>query len=790
KQPLDLPLYAIGTVHPQISPSGKAVVVSYQGSIWRLPAEGGTIKRLAAGAGFALQPCWSPDERRVAFLQGKGWSGGQVKVVDSRTGAAIPVPGTLFATGRPAFTPDGRHLVGNLRRERQLEAFRSLDLETGELKTLLRLPSPRQPWALSSDGKWVAYVTTMDMPEQQTGNDGPQADLWKVPSSGGEAERIVRFPARLHALCWSLAGDALYVSTELGGVHNDLYRVALDDPERPTRVTFGQADEDWPSVSRDGRRLLYADNHKGCPALVLRDLAADTSRTLPIERLDFGVPVGRLSLKLVDKGTGRPLVARVALEHADGSFHAPPGALWRIFGDVGHFYVRGEVEMNLPAGRYRLRAWHGPEYRMQQLNLELRSAETTQQTVVLERWTDPNARGWYSGENHIHANYGYGEYYNSPATMADMCAGEGLNVGNFMVANSDGDGVFDREYFRGRPDALSTEQTILYWNEEYRSTIWGHMTLVNLKQVVEPVFTGFKDTTNPYDIPTMSDIAWKTHRQGGLVNYTHPASQPADLYRGAYSAKGLPIYAALGKIDTMDVMGSGDRASSALYHRLLNCGFRIAASAGTDCFLNRMRSWLPGGERAYVKMDGPFSYQKWIEGLRAGKSFVTNGPMLELSVDGKGIGGEVKLPSAGEVHVRATVASQFPLDRLEVLYNGKVMATAVPVKKELTTELDTTIPIKSSGWIAARAVGPAAADVQGEWLHGHTSPVYVVVGDKPPGSADDARYFLAWIDRLWDTIQERDRFPDRRSQAEVEAEVNEARKVYGKIIDKAARTTR
>src|SRR5437016_8937376 len=108
--------------------------------------------------------------------------------------------------------------------------------------------------------------------------------------------------------------------------------------------------------------------------------------------------------------------------------------------------------------------------------------------------------------------------------MADMCAGEGLNVCNFMVANSDGDGVFDREYFRGRTDPRSTNRTILYWNEEFRSTIWGHMTLVNLQQVVEPVFTGFKDTTNPYDIPSMSEIAWKTHRQGGLVNYTHPAS--------------------------------------------------------------------------------------------------------------------------------------------------------------------------------------------------------------------------------------------------------------------------
>src|SRR5262249_39778023 len=164
------------------------------------------------------------------------------------------------------------------------------------------------------------------------------------------------------------------------------------------------------------------------------------------------------------------------------------------------------------------------------------------------------------------------------------------------------------------------------------STIWGHMTLGNLKQVVEPIYTGFKDTTNPWDIPSISEIADRTRRQGGLVNYTHPSARIDDLYRGAYTAKGLPIYAALGKIDTMDVMGSNDQASSALYHRLLNCGFRLAASAGTDCFLNRIRSNLPGSERAYVKIDGPFTYERWIEGLRAGRSYVSNGPILEFSV--------------------------------------------------------------------------------------------------------------------------------------------------------------
>jgi len=88
--------------------------------------------------------------------------------------------------------------------------------------------------------------------------------------------------------------------------------------------------------------------------------------------------------------------------------------------------------------------------------------------------------------------------------------GEGLNIANFMVANSDTDGVFDREFFRGAPDSQSGPHTILYWNEEFRATLWGHMTLLNLRYLVEPIFTGFKDTTHPWDVPTNADIADQT----------------------------------------------------------------------------------------------------------------------------------------------------------------------------------------------------------------------------------------------------------------------------------------
>jgi Tol biopolymer transport system component len=271
KKPQAFSLRAIGVVHPRISSSGSDVVFSYQGSIWRMPLgpddsrHGRVMKRLAAGSGFAFEPCWSSDGRYIAFFQGKMWSGGQLKVIDAQTGVLVPMPQVVLATGKLYFAPDGTHLLGKLRLERQLEALRSLDLKTGELKTVLRLPTMRQPWALSHDGKWIAFITTMDVAEQQAGNDGPQANIWKVPISGGEPERIVRFPARIHDACWSADGQSLYVSSDLGGAHDDIWRIDLTDPDRPMKISFGQADEDRPSVSREGHRLLYTDNQKAAP---------------------------------------------------------------------------------------------------------------------------------------------------------------------------------------------------------------------------------------------------------------------------------------------------------------------------------------------------------------------------------------------------------------------------------------------------------------------------------------------------------------------------------------------
>jgi TolB protein len=416
---------------------------------------------------------------------------------------------------------------------------------------------------------------------------------------------------------------------------------------------------------------------------------------------------------------------------------------------------------------------------MAERRVNVRAHKTTRAKVQLDHWADHPSKGWFSGENHIHANYGYGEWYNTASEMKQVIEAEDLNAANFVVANSDGDGVFDREFFLGGPDPLCGPKSILYWNQEFRATLWGHMTLLNLKQLVEPIFTGFADTTNPYDTPTNADIADHTHLQGGHVNYTHPAVNVNDPYFNAYSAKALPVDAALGRIDSMDINWEYEPTLS-LWYRLLNCGFRMPASAGTDSFLNRISGRLPGADRVYVKIDGAFSYEGWIRGIKLGHSFVTNGPLLEFES-----GREIRLAAPGTAPIEAKVTSPVPTDRFELVYNGEVVARGVISKDRLSGLLTKQVTIDKSGWLGVRAYAGS--------LQAHSSPIYVEVGGRPAGSKVDAKYFLDWIDRLEGQLKARDRIPGFASKANphsnlaahVAAQLNAGREVYRTIIHNA-----
>jgi hypothetical protein len=247
----------------------------------------------------------------------------------------------------------------------------------------------------------------------------------------------------------------------------------------------------------------------------------------------------------------------------------------------------------------------------------------------MERWTDPAAKGWHCGENHIHANYGYGQWYCTPDEMRRMVEAEGLDVANFVVAQL-------RHRRRLRPRVLPRAARrrlgpgpVLYWNQEFRATLWGHMTLVNLRQLVEPIMHGIRRHDE-----SLGRADQRRHRRPhpspGRPRQLHPSgANPAIPYLSAYSAKSLPVDVALGRSTASTstaVRADACRSGTAPQLRVPHPGVgaaRTASSTGSS-------SGLPGASRA-TSSRRRVLLRGLDQGLKAGRTFVTNGPMLEFA---------------------------------------------------------------------------------------------------------------------------------------------------------------
>jgi hypothetical protein len=221
-------------------------------------------------------------------------------------------------------------------------------------------------------------------------------------------------------------------------------------------------------------------------------------------------------------------------------------------------------------------------------------------------------------------------------------------------------------------------------------------------------------------------------------------------------------------VDYLEVMGfSNHLYTSEVWYRLLNCGFRIPAGAGTDAFPNFAMLHGPVGlDRVYVHVGPVLDHARFLAGLKAGRTFVTNGPLLGLTVEGREPGDELSLPAPRSLSVHATLRSIVPVDHLEIVANGTVVAS-IPLSGDRTTADTTlTVPVSGSGWLLLRARGDGPREpVLDLYPFASTSPVYVTVGGVPVRSNEDARYFVRWIDRVaraaaahpaWNTAAERD----------------------------------
>ena len=527
----------------------------------------------------------------------------------------------------------------------------------------------------------------------------------------------------------------------------------------------------------DNRRLLCTTLGLLCTAQIL--CAQD----------EQSKPQANLRVRLRDNG---PAAARVAILGSDNKPHAPQSAVVRQTSQGGsYFYADGKFQVAVPKGMTQLKIASGIEYVPQTIHVD--SDGPTDVGVHLHRWINLRDRGWYSGDSHVHLQTG-GELAVTPADALLAARAEGIAYVNLCVSNNTGDDIRGAEMITGKPHPASTARHLLVFGEEMRSSIYGHMQFFGIRNLVEPQYTGFKNTPQSNDFPANYTMAAEAVRQGGVVTYGHPmfAGKPdpygPDPTADNAAARELPIDAVLGAVQAVDLMSynSDEELSTQLWYRLLNCGLKLSACVGTDALLDRSTDPMGGG-RVYVKLDGPLNMRSWLDGLKRGRTFVTNGPIPRLRVEGRGSGDTLRLTKPGKVRVDVRVDSYVAIDRIDVLVNGQVAHNrTLKVHHPTGVRLEhyqIELPLKRSSWLALRVQGPDSPHVIDGPAFAHTSPVYVLIEDRPIESSEDAKYFVDWIGRLLRVVAIRNRYASENDRGKVEALFRKAQARFRVMAD-------
>ena len=439
------------------------------------------------------------------------------------------------------------------------------------------------------------------------------------------------------------------------------------------------------------------------------------------------------------------------------------------------FYIGNQYEARLPVGNYRLVAAKGLEYRFFSEYFSIVDSQQTNIDIDLTRWRNMALRKWFSGDVHIHLGVDNADDHQRISLQMEA---EDINVANILSMGNLGAIHFQRKSNLGNLPLLSTNSSLVFGAEDPRTKRLGHVIQLN---VAEPI----RDVSTYYLYQEVFD---GVHKKGGLAGYAHGG--------GAGIALDLPY----GKVDFIEVLQRG-QLNTTVWFDTLNFGFKVAPVAGSD--YPYIYGDVPGSVRNYVQVDSQYSKDAWFEGLKAGRTFVTNGPLLEFSINGNGIGAEIDASFddvifvSGQAQINPDIGY---LESLQLIRNGKVVQDIDVEIEKKNFHFDQALPTGDGGWFVVKAAGRRVST--GEYLVAITAPIYVYA-DKDvsfcdleaiPGLVDKYKQQLAAVTlESADHIAEYepwDVWPSRKSQwlrdkAVLNSRIIEAHKKYDLILKKA-----
>lgn len=529
------------------------------------------------------------------------------------------------------------------------------------------------------------------------------------------------------------------------------------------------------------------------------------------------LPAQKIQLEILDENQ-KPTTASLIIKDAQGRIY--PSQMKRLAPDFffqPQIYRANGEAIELPEGRYSLEYGRGPEYLTQTQKLDISKNQTLK--INLKRWIDPAQFGWYSGDHHIHA--AGCSHYNSPtqgvnpADMMRHIVGEGLNVGSVLTWGPGYD--HQKQFFEGKDNPLSTQNNLLRYDLEisgFPSGHAGHLVLLRLKDQYFPNTKALEDWPT-YTAPILQ---W-AKAQGAITGYAH-SGLGLEVKSDALPNYVMPRFDGIGAneyivtvtqnlVDFISTMDTPPTWELNIWYHTLNCGFRTRISGETD--FPCMSDEKVGHGRSYVRLDKNLRFDEWAEGLKLGRTYVSEGKshLLDFKVNETAVGAqssEVHLREPALVKVSANVAAYLnetidpsiqPLNihenvwtqkpfwnlergrigstrtvAVELIVNGEVAAKDTILANGSLQDLVFEAKIEQSSWVALRIL-PSS----------HTNPVFVLVNDQPiRANRKSAEWCLQAVDVCWQQKQGLIAEAEKNAAWEL---YEAAKKVYQRILSES-----
>lgn len=417
----------------------------------------------------------------------------------------------------------------------------------------------------------------------------------------------------------------------------------------------------------------------------------------------------------------------------------------------GHFISAGTASLSLPAGQYTVIVEKGLEFERLESLVNLNADRTVR--LVPKRWVNMAAEGWWSGDLHIHR---------PPSDAKMLLAAEDLNLGVFFTIWNAQNLWTNKEIPPDPVERLDSTHiaTLLNAEDERGGGAW---MMHNLKKPLDmraaerwyPQGRVFVDQAKAQGawFECEKPIWWEAPVMAALERI-----DSLGVLHNHYNQYGMVANEAWGRPRDQALFPGSEGFSNyslSLYYRYLNLGLRLPASAGAA---SGVLPSPPGYNRVYIHAPQGFSVDTFYSALRAGRTFVTNGPVLTFAVDGKAPGDTVEISPGRPLRVAVTAEAREPIVRVEIVANGKVVADSSGSK--LAAEIEP----KNFTWLAARCYLKPAVTVR----LAHSSPIYLTGPGRAWDISDDKAYFVKWID---DLIAESESDPQRFQTADQKKEV-------------------